>query len=463
MPTWRLHGAGEVRQEMSKQAFTTARLAALHCPIDKTQVLFWDAKTPGLGLRVTKNGSRAFVFESRLHGKTVRITIGATETWDLGQARAEATRLKVMTDQGRDPRAEKQAQTEAHQVAERSARRQEVKFGEAWDVYVERRRPHWSDRHYEDHLAHGSVGGTPKKRGKGLTQAGPLAVLRKEPLIRLDGVRVEAWLTQEAKARPTVTALSYRLLRGFIRWAAETDDYKNLIPSDSYRARAVKDAVPRTKAKHGDVLQREQLAAWFQGVNALSSRMVSTYLQCLLITGARREELAALRWEDVDLKWSTIVLDDKVEGTGGRTIPLTAHMRRLLLEIKALNETPPSARRLQRLVQAGRPYLGPSPWVFASSTSGKGRITEPRSGHQRALTVAGLPHLTIHGLRRSFGTLAEWCEVPVGIVAQIQGHKPSAIAEKHYRRRPIDMLRLWHQKIEDWLLSEAGISRPSSS
>jgi len=37
------------------------------------------------------------------------------------------------------------------------------------------------------------------------------------------------------------------------------------------------------------------------------------------------------------------------------------------------------------------------------------------------------------------------------------GHKPSAIAEKHYRRRPIDLLRMWHTKIEAWVLEQAGI------
>jgi len=40
----------------------------------------------------------------------------------------------------------------------------------------------------------------------------------------------------------------------------------------------------------------------------------------------------------------------------------------------------------------------------------------------------------------------------MGIVAQIQGHKPSAIAEKHYRRRPLDLLRKWHDQIEAWIL-----------
>ena len=43
-------------------------------------------------------------------------------------------------------------------------------------------------------------------------------------------------------------------------------------------------------------------------------------------------------------------------------------------------------------------------------------------------------------------------------MAQIQGHKPSALAEKHYRRRPLDMLRMWHDKIEVWMLEQAEIS-----
>jgi intergrase/recombinase len=54
--------------------------------------------------------------------------------------------------------------------------------------------------------------------------------------------------------------------------------------------------------------------------------------------------------------------------------------------------------------------------------------------------------------------LAEWVEMPTGVVEQIMGHKPSAIAEKHYRRRPIDLLRQWHIKLENWILQEAGVT-----
>jgi len=97
----------------------------------------------------------------------------------------------------------------------------------------------------------------------------------------------------------------------------------------------------------------------------------------------------------------------------------------------------------------------PSQWVFASKTSEDGKIAEPRIAHNKALAAAEPPHVTLHGLRRSFGTLSEWVEVPVGVVTQIQGHKPSAIAEKHYRHRP-DLLRFWHDRIEMWILKQAG-------
>ncbi|WP_406868489.1 tyrosine-type recombinase/integrase [Paraburkholderia fungorum] len=248
-----------------------------------------------------------------------------------------------------------------------------------------------------------------------------------------------------------MTALSFRLYRGFVRWANDTPAYRGVIPDDTYQTRKVRDAVPKVEAKAGDVLQREQLVSWFGGVRAIANPVISAYLQALLITGARREEMAALRWDDVDFRWSSLVIRDKVDGT--RTIPLTPYLRSLLLNLKRINETPPP-----RSVKSDeQPKWQPSPWVFWSKTAADGKIAEPRLAHNQALDAAGLPHVSLHGLRRSFGTLAEWVECPVGVVAQIQGHKPSAIAEKHYRRRPLDLLRAWHSKIEVWMLEQAGV------
>jgi hypothetical protein len=41
------------------------------------------------------------------------------------------------------------------------------------------------------------------------------------------------------------------------------------------------------------------------------------------------------------------------------------------------------------------------------------------------------------------------------------GYKPSATAERHYKVRPLDLLRAWHTKIEAWILEQAGIEPPA--
>ena len=103
---------------------------------------------------------------------------------------------------------------------------------------------------------------------------------------------------------------------------------------------------------------------------------------------------------------------------------------------------------------AGLPRRGP--FVFAG-TAGTAPMSTPQHQHGKACAVAGVEGLTLHGLRRSFKSLSEWLELPMGVIAQIQGHKPSATAEKHYTVRPLDLLRLHHERFEGWILEQAGV------
>jgi len=440
---------------MKKENFTADRVAGFKCQEGKTQSIFWDAKTPGLGLRVTAAGAKSYIFESRLHGKTLRITIGDVRTWTIGKAQSEATGLKSLTDKGIDPRQQKQDQRTAADAAKLEAKRQTMTLGEAWPAYLEAQRPKWSERHYQDHISMATAGGVKRKRGEGETVAGPIASLMPLRLAELTGNKIAEWLQNEAKRRPTNAAQSFRKLRAFIRWAADIPEYRGLVPEDAYTARTVKESVPPSRTKEGDSLQREQLPSWFAEVRKIGNPVISAYLQGLLLTGARREELAGLRWEDVDFQWRSMTIRDKVEGT--RAIPLTPYLSSLLLNLKRINDTPPNTRQLRTLEEREIKWQ-PSPWVFFSKTAADGKLAEPRTAHNKALEAAALPHVSLHGLRRSFGTLCEWVEVPSGISAQIMGHKPSALAEKHYRRRPLDLLRKWHDIIEAWILEQAGIT-----
>src|SRR6185295_7072173 len=83
-------------------------------------------------------------------------------------------------------------------------------------------------------------------------------------------------------------------------------------------------------------------------------------------------------------------------------------------------------------------------------------MAEPRSPHADVLADAGIPHVSIHGLRRTFSLLGEAAGAPAGAIAQVMGHKPSAIAEG-YRPRSIDALRPYLAQIEKFILDRAGI------
>jgi len=411
----------------TRENFSAGRVAGYQCEPGKQQTFFWDAKTPGLGLRVTAAGAKSYIFETRLHGKTLRITIGDVRTWELGKAQAKSTEYNAQTDQGIDPRqvaAEQRAKVEAVELEQR---RQDVTLGEAWAVYIEARRHRWSERHLRDHqnIMQPAFSKQTKGKTKAMTVAA-LASLASARLSELTPERVAVWLQDETATRPTQAALAYRLFRAFLNWCQDRPEFASLAAPDACSRKVSRDNLPKKQAKT-DCLQREQLEPWFAEVRKIPNPVISAYLQALLLTGARREELAGLQWQDVDFQWQSLTIRDKVDGE--RTIPLTPFVAVLLAGLPRRNQ-----------------------WVFSSPKAESGRLQEPAIAHRRAVAAAGLPVLTLHGLRRSFGTLCEWVEMPVGISAQIMGHKPSATAEKHYRQRPLDLLRMWHSKAEGWIL-----------
>lgn len=445
---------------MAKVKLTAGRVEAFICPDSKAQAFLWDSDAPGFALRATA-GAKSYIFQSRLDGKSIRLTIGDVNVWSIDKAREKARSLQIFIDDGRDPRAVKAEVTAADVATRQKAKQDAAPALDAWTTYIQARTSKWSPRHKADHETMSREGGGEITRGrrKGMAdkkEPGILRPLLELPLQAITRDKVAAWLEPHAIERPTRARLAVSLLATFINWCADTPAYRGQVHTDAC-VRMKKD-LPKSRAKD-DCLQREQLRMWFDAVRKLSNPVISAYLQAALLTGARREEIAAMRWADIDFQWDSMTIRDKVEGA--RTIGLTPYVKALLLDLRRINNTPPNVRRLHAIEMQNK-HWKPAPWVFASPTAASGRIQEPRIAHNRAITAAGLPHLTIHGLRRSFGTLAEWVECPAGIVAQIQGHKPSATAEKHYRRRPLDLLRMWHTKIEGWILEQAGIEQPQA-
>jgi len=420
---------------------TRSRVNNFTCEPGLKESFLWDTHQPGLGVRAFASGKKSYVFRATVNGKTRRGVIGDA-SGDLQHARDEARKLKTLASQGISPAQNKQKNKATNNAQELKEKREQITLGNVWTDYLKANKQNWGDRHYTDHIKAIQEPGLPCGRGlKSKTKAGVLWSLKDIKLAELDSQTLSAFLVNESKSRPGVTAHGYRILFACLNWCSENKSYTGLVNVSELKTRQIRKAVPKLKARK-DVLESEQLQAWFAEVRKIQNPVIAAFVQSLLITGARRGELEGLKWQDIDFQWNSLTIRDKAttkgQVIGTRVIPLTPYVAYLLNSLPKRNQ-----------------------WVFSSPTSKTGQLTEPRKSIEPALIAAGLEGLTLHGLRRSFATLSEWVEVPAGITAQIMGHKPSAIAEKHYKQRPLDLLRMWHERIETWLLEKACIEKPT--
>jgi len=427
---------------------TPGMIAALKCPDGRSQAFLKDAESRGLAVRVTAAGAKRIVFESKLHGETLRIRLGEPPAMTIPAARLEAARLRVLVSEGKDPRAVERAAAEeaakAQAAAEAAAALEEsrqVTVGSLWQRYVvegrPKRRDAWKPRYIADMARMTAPGGEQKTRGKGLTLPGHLTPLMAKCLSEIDDDLLADWFATESKRSKHQATRALMMFRGFLRWCAMQRDLRGLVNKDAGRAPEILAALPALK-RRTDALEAAQVRGWWTAVEQLPNRAASAYLRGLLLTGARREEMAGLRWSDVDFRWKKLTIADKVRDA--RTIPLSDYM----------------AAMLAGLPRAKDAEGNPIPYVFASEAK-TGRIADPRKSHERAQAEAAISGLTIHGLRRSFALLGEAAGAPDGAIRQVMGHAPSGVAEG-YRPRSVDALRPYLQRIETHILDLVGVA-----
>jgi integrase len=429
--------------------FTRANINDLPLRADRGQTIYWDTLEKGLGLRITKS-KKVFIYEQRLHGKTVRIALDKEQ--NLDKARAWATEQRSTFNSGHDPRAilkEKALQSSIRTAQEKAQEdRQRVLVSQAWDEYIAYQKSLmglkglekgkvWGERHLQDHLNFTQAAGLPYKRGKKVTVQGVLYPLLQLKLSEITSAALTEWLNEERKTRANSARQGFEKFKVFWNWCADHKTYKFIIDKDAVSDKTLVKIIPEKKSKKkDDVLHMNHVADWIGSVQKISTKEISVYLLCLLITGARRNELAALKWSDINYARRTMLLRDKIKSEG-REVPLNLYMEHLISSLPKRNA-----------------------YVFSSADSKSGHITDPAPAHNRALKAAGLPHLSIHGIRRSFATLFICADLPDGAGARIQGHAPQTVRDIHYVELPIELISSIHDKYVNWLLDKAGIPLP---
>ncbi len=180
-------------------------------------------------------------------------------------------------------------------------------------------------------------------------------------------------------------------------------------------------------------LQPSELPRFFEAV-AQAPRDTRDFLLLALLTGARRSNVLAMRWEDVRIEEATWRIPQTKTGEA-LTVPLVA-------EAVAVLET----RRV---------FAGDSPWIFPSR--GKtGHMVEPKRAWVAVKKRAGVEDLHLHDLRRSLGSWQAATGASLVTIGKSLGHS-NVSTTAIYARLNLDPVRASLEKATRAMLAAAGV------
>ncbi len=366
-------------------------------------VFIWDSTLPGFGLSTLPTGSKSFVFQYRVQGRSRRATIGKVGTLTPEQARRIAGDMAHRVKGGGDPLADKAASRDAMTVAglltrytasaryaQKAAHTQKTGIGQI-------------ERHLKPLLGKrliASLGQDDIRRAFAAIRDGQTAARIKS------GPRGLARITGgEGAAR-----YACRLLRAAFGWAVD----ERLIERN-----------PTTGVDFGSdgeratVLDAEGYARLFATLAVMEAERrlrpaVVDAIRIVAMTGARRGEIAGLRWRHVDIKGGCIVLPASGHKTGRRTgKPRVIHL-------------PAAAQQ----IVACQPEGNPDDFVFSPS-KGEGPVSLAKPW--RAIRAeAGLPEgIGLHGLRHSLATLLAVGGAQAAEIMTSLGHRQLSTAQRY--------------------------------
>jgi integrase len=228
----------------------------------------YDAEVKGFGIRVTAAGSRAFIlnYRRKSDGRERRITIGSFPDWSTSAARGEAKRLKREVDIGADPVGEQQASRNAVTIADLCARFEQE--------YLSRKRAS-TQRDYRQQIAADilpAIGG-----------------LKVAAVSYADIDSLHRRITARAPTHANrVVALLSRMFSLAIRWEMRADN----------PCRGVERNQENRRQRY---LSGAELARLSEALTGFRDQGAANAVRLLLLTGARRGEVLAARWSDIDL------------------------------------------------------------------------------------------------------------------------------------------------------------------
>lgn len=387
------------------------------------QVFIWDTELRGFGLRIAPGGSKAYIIQRRVDGKTVRDTLGKVgPDFTPDMARRAALALASDFAQGINPIEKRKREKERART-----------LADAFDAYLS----------------------APKKKGEGKGAAKKprtrrdIEVIRdrhfsdwlKKPVTEITGAMVRDRHAKIAKSGPVQANLAFRYFRAVINHLiADSDEDDPILKVNPVQRLNRLNQWAEAKPKTGHIPD-DSLAAWVAAVQGglvglKGEAEVRDAMLFILLTGARvgdvlgseKDGYPALRWADIDLP-RRIVIFRNPKNRRAHELPIGTALVSMLEERKKV---------------AGREL------VFSDA---KGNAPEHfRSAIERIAAATGV-RATAHDLRRTFASVANRLDIGAYKLKRLMNHVSGGDVTAGYVQVTTEDLRGAMQRIEDYILS----------
>jgi len=368
---------------MAKEAinFTKAALEQLAGPEGSTRRYIHDVKESGLLLQITGSGRKSFQLYKKHQGRPVRVTIGTFPDLTVEQARKKAREIKAALDAGENPNDTARAQ------------RQGMTFADLFGIYLERHAKPRKRTWQEDEI----------------NFRRHLLTLGKKQLSKINRGDIAAIHGRIGKEHPIHANRVLALISTVIGRGIEYGLHEGQNPCVGIRK--------YTERTRDRFLNGEELARFFQALEAEPNGTARDYFLVALMTGARKQNVLSMQWRDIDLTSATWRIGRTKNGPP-QTIPLVEPVLEILRDRRKNTS---------------------SFFVFPGKGS-TGHYSNPFKAWARICKAASVDGVRIHDLRRTMGSWQAKTGASLPIIGKSLNHK-SASTTSIYARLDLDPVR----------------------
>ena len=338
--------------------------------VEDRDAIFWDRDLSGFGVRVYPSGRKVYVVQSRGPRGSRRVTLGRHGEITAEQARKRAAGIIDRIKTGQEPLPAEPERDRGPTVAD------------------------LADRFMRAHVAVNCKPATAVRYG-GLLRNCILPVLGSMPIGSVERTHV-ADLHYALRDRPSSANRSVDILKKMFSLA----EVWGLHPQGRNPCRSVRRYKERKPQRFLSAEEYQRLGRVLDEVEAEGTAWLPAIaaIRLLILTGCRRNEILALRWDDVDRTAGELRLKDAK--TGGRMVPLT----------------PTAAAVLDAI-----PRMPGNPWVIAGKRPGK-HLRNVNELWYRLRARAGLKDVRLHDLRHSWASRALALGESLPMIGRQLGH-----------------------------------------